>query len=144
MLAQKVQRICWSGWINSLDRIQRSFHFSLVLHPFAPIQDRQIVMRGEIVGINGLQRLELRHGVIGTMLLIVGNSKLTASVAAIGILRNYFFKIGDLGVGVAGTALNESHVVQRPCIIRLQCERLLERLAGLIVFFPFDVGEPDD
>ena len=86
MLAQKIERIGWSLGVDSLGGIQGGLFIGLGLHALAPIQDGKIVVRSQIVGIDGLQRFKLSDGVIGVMLLVVGDAKLTARIARLRIL----------------------------------------------------------
>src|ERR1700723_1117724 len=74
MLAQKIERIRGSLGVDSFGDIQSGLRGSFGLQSFAAVQNGEIVVRGQIVRINGLQRLKLCHGVIRAMLLVVGNA----------------------------------------------------------------------
>src|SRR6202021_967279 len=55
MLAQIVQRIGRRSWIDALDRILRCLEFSLMLHSLAAIQDGEVVMGSQMVGMHPRQ-----------------------------------------------------------------------------------------
>jgi hypothetical protein len=65
-------------------------------------------VRGQIVRIDRLQRLELLHRLIGAVLLVVRDPKLAPCVARLRILRDHLLQIGNLGFGVPLPALDQA------------------------------------
>ena len=80
VLAEIVERISWRAGIDSPGGVKSHFLSRLLLHALAAIEDCQIVVRGEVVGIDSLESLELLHGFVTAMLLIIGNAQLAAGI----------------------------------------------------------------
>ena len=74
-------------------------------------------MRGYIIGIDGLECLELRQRIVTAMLLIIGNAKFAPRIARLRILRNHLFEIGNFGFRMALTAFHQSQIVQGARIV---------------------------
>ena len=105
--------------VDALGGVLRGLFRGLLLHALAAIQDGKVVVRGKIVGIDGLQCLELLHRLVAAMLLVVGDAKLAARIAGFGILRDDLLQVGDLSLGMARSPLHQRHVVERPSIVRM-------------------------
>ena len=86
-------------------------------------------MRGEIVGIDGLERFELAARISGAVLLVIRDAELAARIARFGILRNDIFEIGDFLVAVALAALDQGQVVKCARIVGFESESLLKQRA---------------
>src|ERR1700722_213514 len=140
MLAQIVQRIGRRSWIDALDRILRCLEFSLMLHSLAAIQDGEVVMGSQIVGIDRLQSFELSNRIVGSMFLIVRDSQFAPGISAFRKLGDYFFKGSNFRLRVTCAPLNKRHVVQRSRIVGMERESLLERRSCFVILFPVDVG----
>ena len=141
MLAQVVERIRGRAGVNAFDGVLRRLFRGLLLQAFAPVKNGQIVMRGQIVRIDGLQRLELCNGLLGAILLVVRDAEFAARIAAIGILRDNFFQVGFLGRSVARAALDQREIVKGTSIVRMQHQRHLQRRARIIVLLPVQIVE---
>ena len=109
---------------------------SFGFHSFAAVEDGEVVVRGEIVRIDGLQRLELRHGIVGPVLLVVGDAELAARIAGLRILRDDFFEIGDSQLRDAFAALDERQIVERAGIVRMQLPALSPAAGALSSISP--------
>src|SRR5260370_27705167 len=86
MFAKKIERIRGSLGIDPLGGIQSGLRGGLGLHGLATIQDGEIIVGCEIVRIDGLQGLKLGHGVIGVMLLVIGDAQFAPRIARLRIL----------------------------------------------------------
>ena len=76
--------------------------------PIAAVEDGEIVVRGQIVRIDSLQRLELFHGFVVAMLLVIGDAQFAARIARLRILRDHLLQIGDLRFGMPLPPLHQT------------------------------------
>ena len=114
-----------------------------VLHAEPPVEDGEVVVRGEIVGVDGLDALIFCSRLLILVLLIEGEAEFTVGIARLRKLRCNLLKICDGIVDVSLIALDESEVIERAGIVFCQLEGLLQVGKSVVVFFPLDQGDGD-
>src|SRR6202789_1165230 len=141
MLTQVIEGVCRRRGVDSFYRVEGSFLCRLLLHTHASIQNRKVVVRSEVIRIDGLKRLELLHGFVAAVLLIVRDTELSASISRVRILRDHLLQVGDLSFGMPLPAFDKSEIVESPSVIRTERKRLLERSACLGILLPFNESD---
>ena len=114
MFAQKIERVSWRARIELLSHELGLLFGRLVFHARPAIEDRQVVVRGKIVGIDPLQLDKLFHCLVVLMLLVVGDAQLPARIARVRVLPDHFEEIGHFYVLMAGPPLDQAHHNKEP------------------------------
>ena len=118
MLAQKLQRVSRRAGIHLLGGKQRRLLGGFFLHAHAAIHDGQVVVRGQIVGIDGLQSLELLSGFVVAVPLIVSDPQFAPRVARLRILLHHPLQVGHLLIEMPFAPFHQRQVVERAGIVR--------------------------
>ena len=108
----------------------------LLLFAEAPVEDGELVVRGEIVGIDGLELLVLSAGVGIVVRLVVGEAEFAEAVFGQRILGEHGLQVGDRFLDLAGVALDEGAIVEGAGIAGKKRESLREMGLGVVVALP--------
>jgi len=81
MFAQKFQGEGTGGWIVLLVGKVRCLNAGFVLQPKPPIEDGEVVVRGQVIGVNALNLLVFRAGEVIFVLLVEREAELAMGVA---------------------------------------------------------------
>ncbi len=94
-----------------------SFDGGLILYAKSAIENGEIVVGREIVGIDGLNVLVLRARELVLVLLVEGESELAMGIARLRELSNDLLQIGDRFVDLALIALDQCEVIEGACVV---------------------------
>ena len=114
-----------------------------LLHAEATVEDGEVVVSGEVVGVDGLQGLEGDDGVVDAVGLVEGDAELAEGIAGLRVLGDDGLQVGDGGFGMALAALDDGEVVEGAGAVGLEGQGALERGAGFAIFFPLDEVEAE-
>ena len=136
VLAEELEGVGAGGGIVLLVGEGCGFAGGLFFHAETTIDDGEDVVRGEVVGIDGLEVFVLDAGFVVFALLVEGEAEFAVGVAGAWELGDDFAEVGDGVIEVALIAFDESEVVEGAGVVGAELERLVESGAGVVVALP--------
>ena len=119
MFAEVVEGVGGSAGVDVLHGVLCGLICGLLAHAEAAVEDGEVVVGGEVVGVDGLQGLEGGDGVVDAVGLVVGDAEFAEGIAGLRVLGDDFFEVGDGGLGVALAAFDDGEVVEGASVVGL-------------------------
>src|ERR1700689_5418540 len=129
MAAEERKRTSERFRIGLFSLKQRLLFLSLIPHAHSSVEDREIVVRRNVVWVDCFERLKLLQRIFVIVPLKIGDAELASRVARLWKLLYEILEISQFRIGLTSSALQLRPVIEGAGIVRAQRQRLFNGFA---------------
>jgi len=139
--AEVLEGVDGGGWVVFLVGEAGGFPGGFVFDAESAVEDGEVVVGGEVVGVNALQALVDFAGLGVVVLLVVAEAEFAEGVAGARVGDEDGFQVVDGFLDLAAVALDQGAVVEGAGVVGEEGEGFGEVGAGFVVLFPEDFDD---